>query len=201
MQKNSFMLINRLFSFLCLLLALSACTPTFDWRTVRSDDLMYEALYPGKPSRAEKTMLFQQQKLTMTMEAVKVKDSLYAVGVIQVPPELRSSASMSQLLEFIQSGILSNLKTSQPTPHNAIIINTSGQTSEKLPAKEWVIDGMGPDGQRRLMRTRLVQRVFPDGQVLIYQQTILQTLTSNQDLEKTLSSDEHSMFLSGFKPY
>jgi hypothetical protein len=51
------------------------------------------------------------------------------------------------------------------------------------------------------MRTRLVQRVFPDGQVLIYQQTILQTLSSNQDLEKTLSSDEHSMFLSGFKPY
>lgn len=201
MQKNSFMLINRLFSFLCLLLALSACTPTFDWRTVRSDDLMYEALYPGKPSRAEKTMLFQQQKLTMTMEAVKVKDSLYAVGVIQVPPELRSSASMSQLLEFIQSGILSNLKTSQATPHQAITMNTSGQTVEKLPAKEWVIDGMGPDGQRRLMRTRLVQRVFPDGQVLIYQQTILQTLTSNQDLEKTLSSDEHIMFLSGFKPY
>ena len=201
MQNNSFMLISRLFSYLCLLLTLSACTPTFDWRTVRSDDLMYEALYPGKPSRAEKTMLFREQKLTMTMEAVKVKDGLYAIGVIQVPPELRSSANISQLLEFIQSGILSNLKTSQAATTQAITINTSGQASEKLPAKEWVIDGLGPDGQRRLMRTRLVQRVFSDGQILIYQQTILQTLTSNQDLEKTLSSDEHSMFLSGFKPY
>ena len=178
------MLINRLFSFLCLLLALSACTPTFDWRTVRSDDLMYEALYPGKPSRAEKTMLFQQHKLTMTMEAVKVKDGLYAIGVIQVPPELRSSTNMSHLLEFIQSGILSNLKAGQVTPHQTISINTSGQPAEKLPGKEWVVDGVGPDGQ-----------------VLIYQQTILQTLSSNQDLEKTLSSDEHSMFLSGFKPY
>jgi hypothetical protein len=201
MQINSFMLINRLFSFLCLLLALSACTPTFDWRTVRSDDLMYEALYPGKPSRAEKTMLFQQHKLTMTMEAVKVKDGLYAIGVIQVPTELRSVASMSQLLEFIQSGALNNLKTSQAATHQGITINTSGQVAEKLPAKEWIIDGLGPDGQRRLMRTRIAQRVFPDGQVMIFQQTILQTLTSNQDLEKSLSSDEHSMFLSGFKPY
>ena len=29
---------------LLMAIALSACTPTYDWRTVKSDDLLFEAL-------------------------------------------------------------------------------------------------------------------------------------------------------------
>jgi len=51
---------------LLMAIALSACTPTYDWRTVKSDDLLFEALYPGKPTRAEKTLLIADQKIKMT---------------------------------------------------------------------------------------------------------------------------------------
>lgn len=199
MQNIIFMLIKRLLIAITLFISISGCTPTYDWRIVRSDDLLYEALYPGKPSRAEKVMSFQGQKLSMTMEAVKVKDGLYAVGVIQVPPELRSIDSTNSLLSFVQNGMLSNLKTNEVNSPKPIKIKT--YQGEMLSASEWMIDGIGPDQQRRLMRLRLLQRNFPDGLVQIYQQSILQTLNSDQSIEKILNSDEHSMFLTGFKPY
>lgn len=199
MQNIIFMLIKRLLVATVLFASMTACTPTYDWRTVRSDDLLYEALYPGKPSRAEKSMLFQGKKLTMTMEAVKVKDALYAVGVIQLPLELKALNLSNDLMLFVQAGMLSNLKTNQDVVAKPIMIKT--YQGESLTASEWVVDGVGPDQQRRLMRLRLVQRTFPDGLVQIYQQSILQSLNSEPALEKILSSDEHSMFLTGFKPY
>ena len=199
MQNKIFMLIKRALGILLLAAIFGGCTPTFDWRTVRSDDLLYEALYPGKPSRAEKVMLFQNQKLKMTMEAVKIKDGLYAVGVIQVPSELKSPESLTSLKSFVQDGMLSNLKKEQAVQSQAVSIKTSDAAS--LSAKEWVIDGVGPDQQRRLLRLRLVERKFPDGQIFIYQQSILQNLNADQSLEKVLNSDEHMMFLNGFKPY
>lgn len=199
MQIKIFMLIKRLLVTVIALVSISGCTPTYDWRTVRSDDLLYEALYPGKPSRAEKIMSFQGQRLTMTMEAVRVKDGLYAVGVIQVPKELKTPDSINSLVLFIQNGMLSNLKTTESVvPKSITIKNYQGET---LSVSEWVIDGVGPDQQRRLMRLRLLQRNFPDGLIQIYQQSILQNLSNEQSVENILSSDEHNMFLSGFKPY
>jgi hypothetical protein len=60
---------------------------------------------------------------------------------------------------------------------------------------------VGPDQQRRLLRLRVVERKFADGQTFIFQQSILQSLSADQALEKVLLSDEHMMFLNGFKPY
>ena len=190
----------KFFTSLLISLSLAACTPSLDWRTVRSDDLLYEALYPGKPSRAEKTVMFNNQKLTMTMEASRVNDTLFAVGVINIPATAKG-IDLKALKDFLQNGMLSNLKTDQaPTP-TTISVKTAGEPSYDLPAQEWVIQGLGPDGQQRLLRFRVVQRNLPDGQIQIYQQSILQSLKNNVAIEKILRSDEHEMFFTGFKPY
>jgi hypothetical protein len=200
MQIKQIMLRN-LFIIIGLLLGLSACSPTLDWRTVRSDDLLYEALYPGKPSRAEKLIIFGDQKLTMTIEASKVENSLYAVGVINIPKDISQKFDTKTFLKYLEAGMLSNLKNS-PTPiEKTVTIKTSGQSSVDLSAKEWVIQGDGPDAKRRLLRLRIVERQFPDGQIQIYQQSLLQTLSGDVPLEKLIQSDGHEMFFSGFKPY
>lgn len=194
---------SMLFKFLTSILislSLAACTPSLDWRTVRSDDLLYEALYPGKPSRAEKTVMFNNQKLTMTMEASRVNDTLFAVGVINIPATAKG-IDLKALKDFLQNGMLSNLKTDQVPIPTTISVKTAGQPSYDLPAQEWVIQGLGPDGQQRLLRFRVVQRNLPDGQIQIYQQSILQSLKNNVAIEKILRSDEHEMFFTGFKPY
>lgn len=190
----------KLFTSVVIGLSLVACTPSLDWRTVRSDDLLYEALYPGKPSRAEKTVMFNGQKLTMTMEASRVNDTLFAVGVINIPATAKG-IDLKALKDFLQNGMLSNLKTDHAVTPTTISVKTAGQPSYDLPAQEWVIQGLGPDGQQRLLRFRVVQRNLPDGQIQIYQQSILQSLKNNLAIEKILRSDEHEMFFTGFKPY
>jgi hypothetical protein len=200
MQIKQIMLRN-LFIILSLLLGLSACSPTLDWRTVRSDDLLYEALYPGKPSRAEKAMMFDGQKLTMTIEASKVENSLYAVGVINIPKDISQKFDTNALIKYLQTGMLSNLKNSSVPIEKTVTIKTAGQSSIDLSAKEFLIQGDGPDAKKRLLRFRMVQRQFPDGQIQIYQQSLLQTISGDVSVEKLIQTDAHEMFFSGFKPY
>jgi len=200
MQIKQIMLRN-LFLILGALLTLSACSPTLDWRTVRSDDLLYEALYPGKPSRAEKSIMFDGQKLTMTIEASKVENSLYAVGVINIPKDIGQKVDTNGLLKYLQTGMLSNLKNASAPVEKTVIIKTSGLDSINLTAKEFLIQGDGPDAKKRSLRFRVVQRQFPDGQIQIYQQSLLQTISSDVSIEKLIQTDAHEMFFSGFKPY
>lgn len=194
-------MLRYLFLILGALLTLSACSPTLDWRTVRSDDLLYEALYPGKPSRAEKSILFDGQKLTMTIEASKVENSLYAVGVINIPKDISQKIDINALLKYLQTGMLSNLKNASAPVEKTVIIKTSGLDSINLTAKEFLIQGDGPDAKKRSLRFRVVQRQFPDGQIQIYQQSLLQTISSDVSIEKLIQTDAHEMFFSGFKPY
>jgi hypothetical protein len=183
------------------LLTVSACSPTLDWRTVRSDDLLYEALYPGKPSRAEKSVMFDGHKLTMTIEASKVENSLYAVGVINIPKDISQKFDANGFIKYLQTGMLSNLKNSPAPIEKTVTIKTAGQSSIDLSAKEFLIQGDGPDAKKRLLRFRIVQRQFPDGQIQIYQQSLLQTIGDEVPLEKLIQTDAHEMFFSGFKPY
>lgn len=200
MQIKQIMLRN-LFLVLGVLLTLSACSPTLDWRTVRSDDLLYEALYPGKPSRAEKSIMFDGQKLTMTIEASKVETALYAVGVINIPKDVGQKFDTNGFVKYLQTGMLSNL-TNAPEPiEKTVTIKTAGQASIDLSAKEFLIQGDGPDAKKRLLRFRMVQRQFPDGQIQIYQQSLLQTIGGDVSVEKLIQTDAHEMFFSGFKPY
>lgn len=200
MQIKQIMLRN-LFIILGLLLTVSACSPTLDWRTVRSDDLLYEALYPGKPSRAEKSVMFDGHKLTMTIEASKVENSLYAVGVINIPKDISQKFDANGFIKYIQTGMLSNLKNSPAPIEKTVTIKTAGQSSIDLSAKEFLIQGDGPDAKKRLLRFRIAQRQFPDGQIQIYQQSLLQTIGGEVPLEKLIQTDAHEMFFSGFKPY
>jgi hypothetical protein len=200
MQIKQIMLRN-LFVILGLLLTVSACSPTLDWRTVRSDDLLYEALYPGKPSRAEKAVMFDGQKLTMTIEASKVENSLYAVGVINIPKDISQKFDTNGFVKYLQTGMLSNLKNSPAPIEKTVTIKTAGQASIDLSAKEFLIQGDGPDAKKRLLRFRMVQRQFPDGQIQIYQQSLLQTISGEVSVEKLTQTDAHEMFFSGFKPY
>mgnify|MGYP000241421336 FL=1 len=200
MQIKQIMLRN-LFIILGLLLTVSACSPTLDWRTVRSDDLLYEALYPGKPSRAEKSVMFDGHKLTMTIEASKVENSLYAVGVINIPKDISQKFDANGFIKYLQTGMLSNLKNSPAPIEKTVTIKTAGQSSIDLNAKEFLIQGDGPDAKKRLLRFRIAQRQFPDGQIQIYQQSLLQTIGGEVPLEKLIQTDAHEMFFSGFKPY
>lgn len=189
------LIFNAVISLICL--AVVACTPKFDWRTVRSDDLMYEALYPGKPSRAEKVIQFQGQRLVMTMEAAKAGQALYAVGRIQLAPGQR--VNVADLTQYLQRGMMANLQSDELPKSEMVTVKTAGQPSYELTAQSWQVIGVAPDHQKRLLKVWLVQRIFPDGQTQIYQVSVLQQLSDSD--RPMVNAEEHAMFFSGFKPY
>jgi hypothetical protein len=199
MQITKIMLIRPIFKALIFVtsLAIIACTPKFDWRTVRADDLMYEALYPSKPSRAEKSIQFEGERLSMTMEAAKAGNALYAIGSIHITPNQK--VDVGNLLQYLQHGMLANLKADVEAKSEAVTVKTAGQPSYELPAQSWSVVGIAPDGQRRLLKVWLVQRKFPDGQTWVYQLSVLQQLLDSDS--QAVNVEEQAMFFSGFKPY
>ncbi len=182
---------------LLMAIALSACTPTHDWRTVKSDDLLFEALYPGKPTRAEKTLLIADQKIKMTMEAARAGDALYAVGAIQLTKEQAKLAN--EVSTYLQKGILANLGNQDEPLVSHKTVRTLGSPSYELPAKEWQLSGLGPDQKKRVMIVRQIQRQFPDGTTMIYQLSVLQSNLNDKNTQE--HTEQHQMFLNQFRPF
>ncbi|WP_295996840.1 hypothetical protein [Rugamonas sp.] len=64
--------------------ALSACSPTFDWRDYRSNDAPYTVLFPAKPVQQTRTIDLDGQQVSMTMAAAVVDGTSFAVGSAEV---------------------------------------------------------------------------------------------------------------------
>lgn len=180
---------------------LLSCSPIFDWRVVRSDDLLYEAMYPAKPTRAEKNIVVAGQQLTMTMEAAKASDALYAVGVIAIPAARVKEIEMPLLLKFLEQGMIANLRSSEVPNPELVSVKTAGSPAYELPARQWKLQGKGPDQLERVLRFRLLQRQLPDGQLMVYQVGVLQVVTSEYAMKSQSLDEQHQTFFNGFKPY
>ena len=189
-------------AFGCLLIAtlLFGCSPTFDWRIVRSDDLFFEAMYPAKPSRAEKSFVVDGKQLVMTMEAARAADALYAVGTISLSSTEATAINISLLMKFLENGMLSNLGALNARPE-IVTVRTAGQPSYELAAKQWHVSGIGPDGAQRILKFRLIQRQLSDGRMMVYQVGVLQTETKDALKKTELLNEQHQTFLNGFRPY
>ncbi|MEO6921432.1 MAG: hypothetical protein ABI171_20690 [Collimonas sp.] len=76
------------------MLLLSACSPKFNWREVRSKEAPYSVLLPTKPSTFSRPIDLDGMPLTMTMTASKVDDTVFAVGSATVPDAAKAQAAL-----------------------------------------------------------------------------------------------------------
>jgi len=70
----------RLLATLSAALALSACSPKFDWRDYRSNVAPYAVLFPSKPASHTRSVNLDGQATSMTMAATDIDGTLFAVG-------------------------------------------------------------------------------------------------------------------------
>ncbi len=175
-----------------LALVLCACSPRYDWRTIQSGEGGYAALYPGKPTSAARDVTIAGRKLPMTMEAARVNDTLFAVGVVTLPaddPELRREA-----LAAMQAGLLANLGPSgEPPRTRAVTIMTADRPGRPLEGVEVQASGVSPQDQSP---RRLTARLVAVG-VRAYQAVVLESGDAARDLRQ---AEQVEQFLSGFHP-
>ncbi|WP_454734664.1 hypothetical protein [Cupriavidus necator] len=177
-----------------LALALCACSPRYDWRTIQSGEGGYAALYPGKPTSAARDVTIAGRKLPMTMEAARVDDTLFAVGVVTLPaddPELRREA-----LAAMQAGLLANLGTpsGEPARTRPVTIMTAERPRRPLDGVEVQASGVSPQDQSP---RRLTARLVAVG-VRAYQAVVLESGDAARDARQ---AEQVEQFLEGFHPF
>jgi len=195
-------LVRHLFSCCCrrtlpaalVIALLAACSPRYDWRTIQSGEGAYAALYPGKPTSAARDVAIAGHKLPMTMEAARVDDTLFAVGVVKLPaddPALRREA-----LASMQAGLAANLglHAGEPVRTRTVTIRSAAEPARQLDGVELQVSGVSPqDKSPRRLTARLVA-VGPR----VYQAVVLESGDAARDQRQ---AEQVEQFLGGFHPY
>lgn len=96
----------RLFYLAGAVLALAACSPTFNWREVRPDNTALSLLLPCKPDKAEKSVPLGGQPATLLMLGCDAGDATFAVAVADIGDASKAEAVLAQW----QALTLANMK-------------------------------------------------------------------------------------------
>lgn len=175
-----------------LALALCACSPRYDWRTIQSGEGGYAALYPGKPTSAARDVAIAGRRLPMTMEAARVDDTLFAVGVVTLPAD--DEALRREALAAMQAGLLANLgKLSGEPRTRPVTVMTSDRPGRPLAGVEVQASGVSPQDQSP---RRLSARLVAVG-VHAYQAVVLESGDAARDARQ---AEQVEQFLGGFHP-
>ncbi|SDC40766.1 hypothetical protein SAMN05216345_102172 [Cupriavidus sp. YR651] len=179
---------------LTTLMAFAGCSPRYDWRTIVSSDGHYAALYPGKPTSAARDVAIAGRKLPMTMEAARVDNTLFAVGVVTLPAD--DAALRRDALASMQDGLVANLGAHPETPMRAraVAIKSAAQPPVVLDGVELTVTGVSPQDKSP---RRLTARLVASG-VHVYQAVVLESGDAARDGRQAEQVDQ---FLSGFHPF
>lgn len=85
---------RRLASALAGLLLIAACTPTFNWRTVRADGAPVEALMPCKPERAEREVPLGGLNASLHMLSCDTGGLTFAVAWVDAGDAARAALAL-----------------------------------------------------------------------------------------------------------
>lgn len=179
---------------LALLAALAGCSPRYDWRTILSDEGQYAALYPGKPTSAARDVAIAGRKLPMTMEASRIDDTLFAVGVVTLPAD--DAALRREALASMQAGLVANLGAHPEAPARtrAITVTSAAKPPVALEGVELTVTGVSPQDKSP---RRLTARLVASG-TRAYQAVVLEAGDAARDARQ---AEQVEQFLTGFHPF
>jgi hypothetical protein len=171
---------------LCMLAAgglLTACSPTFDWRTVMNDDNGYTVDLPAKPSNDARQVDVAGTPMKMAMQTAEAGPAVFAVGTLMLPsddPQVQRTA-----LDFLRDGLARNVGAAPAAREVQIPLAAGGQ----VPGLEMTLSGKA--GAQKETRT-IYARVVVHGR-RVYQAAIIAS--------QPLPQDQVDQFFQSFQLY
>ncbi|MEC5408380.1 hypothetical protein VOM14_22775 [Paraburkholderia sp. MPAMCS5] len=163
--------------------ALSACSPTFNWRTIMNNDNGYTVDLPAKPGNDQRAVQIDGTPMQMAMQTAEAGDAVFAVGTLMLPDD--SEATQSKAIDFLRTGLARNVGVA-PDAHAVQIPLAAGG---KVPGLEMKLSGQaGSDHETRTVYARLVARGRH-----VYQAAIIAS--------KPLPQEQVDQFFSSFQLY
>ncbi len=177
---------------LCILIV--ACSPRFDWRTIKNDAQGYAVMFPSKPQLIERSITYQKTSLKQTLEFAKVDEDVFAVMTTQIPATIATQITMVE--QMLQNALLRQANTTQfnLVKDAASQIGPSGQT--KQVTQDYYLDL--PEN-KKVMRVRWLIRPAANDSVNLYQISVIRTGQSSQ-LESLLNQENITIFFDESRP-
>ncbi|MGF6379707.1 hypothetical protein OKW33_002591 [Paraburkholderia atlantica] len=168
---------------LALGVALSACSPTFDWRTVMNNDKGYTVDFPAKPGNDQRAVQIDGTPMQMAMQTAEAGNAVFAVGTVMLPDD--SDATQRAALDFLRAGLARNVGATPDAHAVQIPLAAGGKTS----GLEMTVSGAaGAKHEPRTVYARLVARGRH-----VYQAAII--------ADQPLPQDQVDQFFSSFQLY
>lgn len=79
------------------LLALTACSPKYNWRDYSSQDAPYRVMFPDKPASFTREVDLDGQKIKLTMTAAKIDGTTFAVGSGEAADAAHAEAAVTAM--------------------------------------------------------------------------------------------------------
>ncbi|ASL43726.1 hypothetical protein bAD24_I09555 [Burkholderia sp. AD24] len=163
--------------------ALSACSPTFDWRTIMNNDNGYTVDLPAKPGNDQRAVQIAGTSMQMAMQTAEAGDALFAVGTIMLPDD--NEATRRAALDFLRTGLARNVGAAPDARAVQIPLAAGGQVL----GLEMTLSGeAGSQHETRTVYARLVARGRH-----VYQAAIIAS--------KPLQQEQIDQFFSSFQLY
>lgn len=168
---------------LALASALSACSPTFDWRTITNNDNGYTVDLPAKPGNDQRAVQIDGTPMQMAMQTAEAGDAVFAVGTVMLPND--SEATQRAALAFLRNGLARNVGAAPAARAVQIPLAAGGQVL----GLEMKLSGeAGSQHEERTVYARLVARGRH-----VYQAAIISP--------KPMQQEQVDQFFSSFKLY
>ena len=136
-------------------MALVACSPTYDWRTVSDSTNGYAVDLPAKPTFDERTVEIDGRPLPMGMRIAEAGDGVFAVGTVTLP--MADAAAQQHALDYLRAGLARNLGAAATVQPVAIPVATGGSVPG-LSLDASGMAGTGSSAEHRTIRARIVAR-------------------------------------------
>ncbi len=180
---------------------LAACSPQFDWRTIKNEAFAYSALFPSKPQVVERTLTYQQNSLQQSLEFAKVDDDVFAVMTTQIPAAV--ATQVKEIEQMLQNTLLQqSASLHQTTPLRFHLIKDAyfrtgplGQSKQRT--QDYYLD---ISHSKKLMRVRWLIRPGSNGSIYLYQISVIRSSSESASLEKRLDQENINIFFDEFRP-
>jgi hypothetical protein len=77
--------------------AIAACSPAYNWRDYSSQDAPYRVMFPDKPAVHKRNIDIGGMTVEMTMTAVDVSGTTFAVGSAEAPDAAQALAALGAM--------------------------------------------------------------------------------------------------------
>lgn len=143
-----------LFGLTCITALSAACTPTFNWREIRSDPDRFVVLLPGRPSSMSREVSLGEFTVRMSMTGAKADEAMFTVGAAQLASD--DAARREQALQAMSVAMLRNLGANDPVSRERAVqvLDSGGTARASQPARVVVVAGRVAD------RPVLMQALF-----------------------------------------